>query len=162
MNDYFRLAVENGAMSFELPNHRESEWTKSDTRFLVNSDPGAWSTPQRISGVILLQKTQENLDLLSEWLSAALLEDGRYADDSPSILPNQIGFVEHRHDQSIWSLLAKKHGVYALPDETYFAPNWSEDGYAYPIWATRLRSGFEGLPIPVLRRVLRMLVNRIP
>ena len=34
-------------------------------------------------------------------------------DDSKSVNPNYPGFNEHRHDQSIFSLLTKKHGLFS-------------------------------------------------
>ena len=36
-------------------------------------------------------------------------------DDTPSLSQNLDGFVAHRHDQSVFSLLAKKAGVTLLP-----------------------------------------------
>ena len=32
-------------------------------------------------------------------------------DDSPSPIPNDENFIENRHDQSIWSILNKKHNI---------------------------------------------------
>ena len=34
-------------------------------------------------------------------------------DDSPSVLANAPNFVEHRHDQSVFSLLTKKHNLFS-------------------------------------------------
>ena len=45
-----------------------------------------------------------------------------FIDDSPSIYINFSCFVEHRHDQSIFSLLTKKYNLfseYSLNDEGY-------------------------------------------
>ena len=34
-------------------------------------------------------------------------------DDTPSIIPNYPNFKEHRHDQSIFSLLTKKYNLFS-------------------------------------------------
>ena len=58
--------------------------------------------------------------------------------DEPSTTANFPEFKEHRHDQSLFSLLLKSrffNGVYVLPDEC-----WAENFNTIilnPIWATR-------------------------
>jgi hypothetical protein len=59
-----------------------------------------------------------------------------YVDDSPSILPNLLVFEEHRHDQAIFSLLAKKYDITTIPDETWNV-QWAK--YNWPIHAARIR-----------------------
>jgi hypothetical protein len=39
-------------------------------------------------------------------------------DDSPSKLPNDSRFEEHRHDQSIFSILRRQHGSDIMYDQT--------------------------------------------
>ena len=34
-------------------------------------------------------------------------------DDTPSLLENTVDFREHRHDQSIYSLLLKKYNIHS-------------------------------------------------
>ena len=62
-----------------------------------------------------------------------------YVSDNISNLYNDHRFLEHRHDQSIFSLIAKKNNFFVIPDETYWNPDWNVSGKNYPIWATRLR-----------------------
>ena len=69
-------------------------------------------------------------------------------DDSPSIEKNYPGFMEHRHDQSIFNLLVKKYNLinYDL-DPTYWgselsaSANYMRNGITYPIWTCRNRAG---------------------
>ena len=57
--------------------------------------------------------------------------------ESISIIPNDSGFIDHRHDQSLFSLLRKKYGTISIPDETY-SENWSDSNIKNkPIHATR-------------------------
>jgi hypothetical protein len=55
--------------------------------------------------------------------------------------PQLPSFVDHRHDQSVWSCLLKSRGAHLIPDETYHAPMWSNEGASFPFWATRKCSG---------------------
>lgn len=52
----------------------------------------------------LMMKCPRTLGLLDDWLNV-IRHDWRLVDDSPSRAPNLPGFVEHRHDQAIFSLL---------------------------------------------------------
>jgi hypothetical protein len=64
-------------------------------------------------------------------------------DDTPSIKPNDLEFKEHRHDQSLLSVLLKttRPDAVVLPhDETWeiFNGNFdSAEALKYPIWAKR-------------------------
>jgi hypothetical protein len=57
-------------------------------------------------GVILLEVSQQFKNIIKE-----CYELGCYyhnIDYSPSIIPNDSNYIEHEHDQSIFSLLIKK------------------------------------------------------
>jgi hypothetical protein len=56
----------------------------------------------------ICDKTRE---LVNRWYELAC--NYHFIDDSPSVLPNFPDFREHRHDQSIFSLLTKKMGLYS-------------------------------------------------
>ena len=62
-----------------------------------------------------------------EWL-AVFRQRFDLIDDTPSVVPNDEAFVAHRHDQSVFSLLAKIRGVTLLSAlEQYPAgspPDW--------------------------------------
>ncbi|MEL1252663.1 hypothetical protein AAEO57_02645 [Flavobacterium sp. DGU38] len=101
---------------FEL-SHTESHWTKRDAFILMNCDsPEYFDTKQRLASFILIKKTERSLKFMEEWLNFA--EDERILTD----IENKCGFEnyqdfrEHRHDQSIFSLLTKKYGFTAFKD----------------------------------------------
>tara|TARA_R110002167_G_scaffold307871_1_gene512452 strand:- start:258 stop:1094 length:837 start_codon:yes stop_codon:yes gene_type:complete len=50
-------------------------------------------------------------EFVKHWLDLCLADDYHYVDDSPSVLPNDSSFKQHRHDQSIYSLLLKKYRI---------------------------------------------------
>ena len=81
----------------------------------------------------------EKTNLLKEIKNISTENNYHYVSDNISNLYNDHRFLEHRHDQSIFSLIAKKNNFFVIPDETYWNPDWNVSGKNYPIWATRLR-----------------------
>jgi len=69
------------------------------------------NTRQRQAGTLLFLVCKETRQLINEWYELAC--DYHNIDDSPSISENLIGFREHRHDQSIFSLLSKKYNLFS-------------------------------------------------
>ena len=94
----------------ESVGERERCWTKRDTFTLMGCDAAQYLDTKQINAARhLWRKTGFSMNLVNEWLSYA--QDERIITD----MPNQLGkenypeFRAHRHDQSIWSLLCKKH-----------------------------------------------------
>jgi hypothetical protein len=119
---------------------REERWTKADLLDAVAASRESRLSPQWQSGMMLLAPTDANRSLLADWEDLSTNDAYRFSSDSPSRIPNAHGFVEHRHDQSIFSVLAKGRGLTAVGDETWFAPDWFVRGRDFPIWAARWRS----------------------
>jgi hypothetical protein len=65
---------------------------------------------QHQAGAILFYISDTTRSLVNEWYT--LGSDYHNIDDSPSIIPNISVFNEHRHDQSIFSLLTKKYNLF--------------------------------------------------
>jgi len=57
------------------------------------------------SGLLLIKKNDLITDLIKDWYNISC--NYHLIDDSPSILQNYSGFIEHRHDQAILSFLIK-------------------------------------------------------
>lgn len=108
---------------------RERVWTKGDVLdyFSVRHNPKIVDTQQFGSGVILLRKCQDSERLIDEWLDAVYWSFSAL-DDTPSVSPNLEGFIEHRHDQSILSILCKLHNVDRLSAYEYWYPSKSGKG----------------------------------
>lgn len=92
--------------------HQNKKYTKRDCFVYMDCDNEYyWNGIQLENGFIALKKTDFNILLLQEWLK--FCEDERCLTD----IPNQSGkenfaeFVDHRHDQSILSLLQLKYGI---------------------------------------------------
>jgi hypothetical protein len=90
----------------------ERDWSKMDlVRLLDVYDEKYLHTQQHQAGALLFLACGETRNLVNKWYSLA--SDYHNIDDSPSILPNLYNFQEHRHDQSIFSLLTKKYNMYS-------------------------------------------------
>jgi hypothetical protein len=114
MLEYLDIAIDNEFKMLSFQNvHTEYIWTKADLakRLCVHRKADVMSTSQLSSGMIVLGKTSSNVDLVRKWQEIALEDNYHFSDDSPSEIANHIGFREHRHDQSISSLLRKIRGT---------------------------------------------------
>lgn len=64
--------------------------------------------------MFILIKGEISTLLVHRWKEACLLRPDLIT-DQVSDIPNHPSFIEHRHDQSVLSILAKQLGVEALP-----------------------------------------------
>ena len=90
--------------------HNEQTYTKSD--LVDRMKLPTISSPQHQAGALLFLVCPKTRHLVDEWYE--LCCDYPNIDDSPSILPNVPQFIEHRHDQSVFSLLTKKYNLFSL------------------------------------------------
>jgi hypothetical protein len=158
MRQYFSMATEHETMSFSLPHHYDSHYTKADVWRAVGLTDEQVASPQVISGAVFFGANETALRLASEWHELACADGYRFSDDSPSTAVELTDFIAHRWDQSIWSMVAKRSGSFVLDhDETFFAPNWQVDGRDYPIWALRQRTGTPPLSNGVFWDAVRRL-----
>ena len=138
MLEYFKMVNESPTanVGFELYHeHIERRWNKMDLINYLNADEFKDSV-QIVGGIFILRKCDFVCKLIREWYEVCC--NYSLIDDSPSKLPNYPEFSEHRHDQSVFSLLRKKYGCVLLGDETYnnYTSNPYEDK-TKPIHATR-------------------------
>jgi GR25 family glycosyltransferase involved in LPS biosynthesis len=135
--EYIDIVKQNGTLAFQTP-YPEKDYTKTDLIKILKMEDE--NTGQIQGGMQFYIKCKKNIDILNQIYKLSIMMNYRYVDDSPSIEKNDETFKEHRHEQSILSLLLKKNNCHYIKDETYFHPNW-RDGIEYPIWAIRNRSG---------------------
>jgi hypothetical protein len=132
-----------GIVSFQMSQHVERIWTKMDIVHHLQASDEFITSGQLCATAFIIRKHQSVTDLVDKWYETSCMY--RLIDDSPSQISNYRYFLENRHDQSIWSILRKKHGTVTLKDETDFL-NWNRDGIEFPIWATRKKHGFAHKP----------------
>jgi len=104
---WVQLARAHGSLFFRLT-HAQQAWTKGDVfEALGLSMEDFGRERQVLSGIFLLTRSAATLQLAADWLHYT--EVLQLASDSPSVAPNHPSFQEHRHDQSILSLLLQRH-----------------------------------------------------
>jgi hypothetical protein len=131
----------DGRKLFHYPTYM---WTKGDLLdyFGVRGDKKILEIQTYGAGIILLKKCKDSITILKKWIEV-YSNDFSLISDSPSKSPNLDGFVEHRHDQAIFSMLCILNDVdtisayeYSYPKVKSFDPDW----YAlrkFPIHAKR-------------------------
>ena len=84
--------------------------TKRDAFELMDCEaPMYTDTPHLLACLIFFRKTAVSTKLVSEWLNYA--QDKRVLTDARNTCgPNYPEFIQHRHDESIFSLMYKKYG----------------------------------------------------
>ena len=129
--EYEQMVEEHGFVCFQLanPRHTQGQFTKAQIFETLGGDK---DTPQIISGIIVMKKCPNSFRIISEWKLHSI----------PDLLNDCVGkedstFIENRHDQSILSILVRKHGAKILDDETW-AKNFGSIPL-FPFHATRLR-----------------------
>lgn len=107
-------------LTFQLP-LIEKQWTKRDAFVLLNCDtPEFTDTPQVLGGYFLVKKNNKSVEFFKKFLSFA--EDERILTDISNKLgkTNYLEFIDHRHDQSLLSLLSKNSDdvlIYSDPSD---------------------------------------------
>ena len=124
-------------MCFQLP-FKERTYSKRDAFILLDCDTDKYTeTPQRLDGYMIIKKTSgsniaDNFVDVDRLLNDFLYfcKDIRIVSDLANVLglPNYEGFVENRHDQTVWSLLTKKYGIVAFRDPS----QWGENEKLFP------------------------------
>lgn len=117
---YIAAAARAGSLAFRLT-HPSAHWTKGAAFAGADMPPEAWgAAPQLVGTAFAVRRDPLNVYLLGEW--AALMRRADVAtDDAVAGVPAPPGFVDHRHDQAVWSLLLYRAGGpgVGLEDETW-------------------------------------------
>jgi hypothetical protein len=92
--------------------YKEKQWTKMDLFIALDAvDDQLMNSIQRQACTIMFYVCDKTRQLVDQWYEYASYY--HLIDDSPSLIKNDPIFIENRHDQSIFSVLTKKHGIYS-------------------------------------------------
>lgn len=92
--------------------NKNKQYTKRDCFVLMDCDSEKyWNDIQQEDGFLAFKKNQFTIDFINEWLFFCKNEN--IITDIPNICgsPNFPEFIDHRHDQSIISLLKTKYDI---------------------------------------------------
>lgn len=139
----------------------EKHWTKRDCFQLAGCDTKEFTNSKQILATFSLwMKSEFTISFVDEWLKLA--QDIRALTDIENQLglPNYEGFVEHRHDQSIFSLLIKKYKIKSYRDPSIYGNNlkhlYLDSNYPQILISTRQRN------ISFLKRIKKYLYSVTP
>tara|TARA_B100001093_G_scaffold460867_1_gene474966 strand:- start:1094 stop:1939 length:846 start_codon:yes stop_codon:yes gene_type:complete len=125
------LAFQYKKPEFEMINknlkyqiYYENEYTKGDlfNYFKLPIDSQIRKSEQVWSGTVFFKNNSITKNFLKEWNDVCCKMN--LIDDSPSIEMNSEEFIEHRHDQSIFSILCKINSIFCLSASEI---EWAED-----------------------------------
>jgi hypothetical protein len=161
LDKYLEKAQAFGGVAFSSgAGNTERRYSKSLTLRTVCRSSLNLDADQLAGGVWILHKNLAE-EFLQRWWSLCqnldLISDELFESEDPS-------FVEHRHDQSIFSILAKEANLYISSDNIDFNPanrKTGEDEFRLPFWAARHRSGFKSTSMSIPARALRMIEQSI-
>lgn len=115
---------DTGILAFQ-DQYMERQYTKGDVfaRFGVLDNAAFTDTPQFWGGLSLTRKCEKSVAVVNEWWTTArdhylLITDRR------STVPNYPEFTEARHDQSVFSVLMKKHQAAIIPSTEFDKSNY--------------------------------------
>lgn len=152
LEKWVKVSESLGGLAWQLPNNVEKFWTKMELVKFLNPDSDSLESGQVQSGLIMLPTIKKRSALLQDWLDITLSNNGLMISDELQI--NQVpSFIEHRHDQSIFSLLWKKYEFPLITDESDPILNWKS-----PIIATRNNTS---LPLGLTPSWIIKMVSRI-
>lgn len=131
LNPLFDIAQSNpngGKVIFKVPEvgaiHKATKWTKRDCFILTNCDEEKyWHANMTNGAVSLWVKNQGNDIFLREW--QRYLRDPRIVTDDPNMCGkmNFSDCIDHRHDQSVLTILVTKYNFELFRDPT----QWGND-----------------------------------
>ena len=130
------ISAETGTLDFDV-GLKEYEYTKQEIFDHFDSSESLINSNQLIATVLIFRKCTPAIKLVEEWVQTACNHPLLFTDEL--VMNHQYeGFIDARHDQSVFSVIRKTRGANIIPDETYFL-DFIRDGSRFPFWATRLK-----------------------
>jgi len=94
-----------GETNPKISNWPNKNWIKGDLidHFGIRDRDDILSQQTYYATTFLLQKNDTTVKFVNDWLEL-IKTNWKFIDDSPSVAPDLPSFIEHRHDQSIFSV----------------------------------------------------------
>jgi len=104
---------DKGILSFKLKSVPNYKWMKGDCFFAINDIDNIYQFSEKnqiLASYIFFRKNDFCINFVKKWLYYSMQE--HILTDIPNLfIPNCLEFCEHRHDQSIFSLLCYKYNI---------------------------------------------------
>ncbi len=118
VDDLLDTIDDSGILSFQLKGCPNRNWIKGDCFFAINQVDDVYKfkdEEQILASFIFFKKTTFALNFVKKWLYYS--EQEQIVTDLPNIyMANCKEFIDHRHDQAIFSLLCYQNKIKNIPD----------------------------------------------
>lgn len=149
-NDYLKWIEQHDVLLFQME-HKNKNYTKSDPRLIPNE--AFANAGQYAATIVFIRKSAKTTAFVEDWLTMCAENDGELLKDvDPATQPD--AFIDHRHDQSVLNAAACRHGIPALPDETFFPDpsplalrSYARKMIKFPVISMRNKSGVGFMPL---------------
>jgi hypothetical protein len=131
----------SGIISFDLESLTEEMYNTERVFEYFNipeNDTAIRKTNQLMATILILRKCEASIKLVNEYYQIAITQPSLFSDEHNEYKKQEV-YRGHRHDQSILSILRKKHGSLIIPDETYSATDYKQFKHI-PILSTRIKN----------------------
>ena len=122
----FQYFSEDSSFSKEIffPQRQEYKYSKADllSHFNFLKKKEITHSPQYWAGSFFISNQIKSENFLNEWIDI-FEKKMEFIDDTNSVIDNFDGFIENRHDQSVFSLLCKKYEINSL---SAYECEWAE------------------------------------
>jgi len=112
---YLEIIDSKGILAFSMV-QKTSKWTKGDCFFEINGkNKSDYKDSNQLQGTyIFFRKCDYSIQFVKKWLNLCTKEN--LITDFPNINMNNFDdFIDHRHDQAIFSLLAYNENIMNVP-----------------------------------------------
>jgi len=135
-NEQEIVLFDNRDGNFEKTTHKNKEWTKGDCFALMDCDSEKYYyAPQVDASYQFYKKSQKTVDFLNQYKD--FCSNDNIISDIDNITKNNLPtFIDHRHDQSVLSLMAVKYNIQLLPEPSEWG-NYLSRPYPQLFWHHR-------------------------
>lgn len=131
---YAGLAFTHKTGQFGIQDFSERLWGSPELHLAMTLDSNILNLPQIQAGCLFL--TVDSLPAIEEWYEWSI-KDGYAFLTGESSNYHTVNQFQHRYDQSILSPIWHQKSMLTIEDETWFGPDWVENGSLFPIWTIR-------------------------
>ena len=118
----------------------------------IDKDSKIYNSPQYSAGSFFLKNCSASFEFIEEWLKPFRFSK-KLVDNSESSFEQHKKFIEHRHDQSVFSILCKLKNIYTLSVYDYFEHSFYQN---IPYWENLLVS-----PLHHKRNLRYVSINKL-
>lgn len=119
------------------------QWTKRDVFVFMDADTEEYyNSGTMLASFQIYRRSEKSISFIKKYLDLCCHPELITDDDNICDLPNLIGFEDHRHDQSILGIFAKKENINLHKDPTQYGNGsigLKNDNYAQLIRHDRFR-----------------------